>query len=472
MRDRPWLWSVAQQVGRQGTNYVVFLVLALLLTPEHFGIVSLGASWIAATSAFAELGFVAALVQRKDITSGHLSTTFAVNTALGAALSVAGVGLAGPLARFFGVPAARPVFQVLALGFLLNAVSLTQMALAQRDLRFRDLAKRDVGAAIAGGVIGITLALLGFGVWSLVAQTLVTALVGAVVLWRLSPWRPRLTDVSLASARELWAYSSRVFGFNLFKYFSQNLDKLLVGYLAGPAALGLYTFAYRMVVYPVATLSGALGNFFFASFSRMQNDLERIRGMYFRTGRVQAALLLPTLATVAAAAPSAVPLVFGDQWTAAIPFAQVFCVVAAAQALMGPVGQLMKSLDRPGWMLNWSVGFTALALAGIALGSLWGPIGIAVGVAVAYVLGLGVCAAIAARLLGVGGGSLAVANAPALFLAAMVGGAVLLVLRSGQDTGGLRLAAAALAGLGAFWIALPRLDRTAWDKIVQVLRRP
>jgi O-antigen/teichoic acid export membrane protein len=471
VRERPWFWSIAQQVGRQGTNYVVFLVLALLLTPENFGIVSLGASWIAATSVFAELGFGAALVQRKDVTPGHLSTTFAINTGLGIALTAAGVVLAGPLARLFGVPGARSVFQVLSIGFLLNTVSLTQVALAQRDFRFRDLALRDIGASLAGGVVGIAMALLGFGVWSLVAQTIITALVGAVVLWRLSTWRPRLADVSLASARELWDYSSRVFGFNLFKYFSQNLDKLLIGYLAGPATLGRYTFAYRVVVYPVATVSGALGNYFFVSFSRMQEDLERVRKSYFKTGRVQAALFLPALAAVAAAAPSAVPLVFGVQWSPAIPFVQVFCLVAAAQALMGPVGQLMKSLDRPGWMLNWSVGFTALVLAGIAVGSLWGPFGIAVGVAAAYMVGLGICAALAARLLQVGSGSLAAANAPALLLAGMVGGAVHLVLRSGQDAGGIRLAAAALAGLAAFWIALPRLDRTAWDNIVQVLRR-
>jgi O-antigen/teichoic acid export membrane protein len=471
MSDRAWSWSIAQQVGRQSTNYVVFLILALLLTPEHFGIVSLGGSWIAATSVFAELGFGAALVQRKEITPGHLSTTFAINTALGAALTAAGVALAGPLARFFGVPTAQTVFQVLSIGFLLNAVPLTQVALAQRDFRFRDLAVRDIGASLAGGLVGIAMALLGFGVWSLVAQTLITALVGAAVLWRLSSWRPSLSEVSLASARELWHYSSRIFGFNLFKHLSQNLDKLLVGYLAGPATLGRYAFAYRMVVYPVATVSGALGNYFFVSFSRMQDDLERIRRTYFKTGRVQAALLLPALAAVAAAAPSAVPLVFGPQWTQAIPFVQVFCLVAAAQALMGPVGQLMKSRDRPGWMFNWSVGFTALALAGISVGSLWGPIGIAVGVAVAYILGLGICAVLAARLLEVRNVRLAAANGPALLLAGMVGGAVHLVLRSGEDAGAVRLAAAALVGLGAFWLALPRLDRVAWDNIVQVLRR-
>jgi O-antigen/teichoic acid export membrane protein len=471
MRDRAWFWSIAQQVGRQGTSYVVFLILALLLSPENFGIVSLGASWIAATSVFAELGFGAALVQRKDITSGHLSTTFAINTVLGGALTVAGLGLAGPLARLFGVPAASTVFQALSITFLLNAVSLTQVALAQRDFRFRDLAVRDIGASLIGGIVGIVLALLGFGVWSLVAQTLVTALVGALVLWRISPWRPRLQDVSLHSAQDLWAYSSRVFGFNLFKYFSQNLDKLLVGYFAGPATLGLYTFAYRMVVYPVATISGALGNYFFVSFSRLQQDLERVRRSYFKTGRVQAALVLPALAAVAAAAPAGVPLVFGHQWSAAIPFVQVFCLVAAAQALMGPVGQLMKSLDRPGWMLSWSVGFTALVLVGIAAGSLWGPIGVAAGVAAAYVLGLVICAAITARLLQVGSGSVAAATAPASVLAVMVGGAVLLVLRSGADPGRVRLAAAALAGLAAFSVALPRLDRTAWENIVRALRR-
>ncbi|HWN19656.1 MAG TPA: lipopolysaccharide biosynthesis protein [Gemmatimonadales bacterium] len=472
MRDRAWFWSIVQPVGRQGTNYIVFVVLALRLSPEHFGIVALATSWIAAVSVFAELGFGAALVQRKEVTPAHLSTTFAINTTLGAALTAAGIALAGPLTRFYDVPASRVVFQMLSLSFLLNAVSVTQMALAQRDLRFRDLAVRDMGASVVGGVIGIVLALMGFGVWSLVAQVLLTALVGAVILWHISPWRPRLADVSADSVRELWPYSSRVFGFNLFKYFSQNLDKLLIGYLAGPATLGLYTFAYRMVVYPVATLSGALGNYFFVSFSRMQHDLGRVRGMYFRTGRAQAALLLPALAAIAAAAPSAVPLVFGREWSAAIPFVQVFCVVAAAQALMGPVGQLMKSLDRPGWMLNWSVGFTALVLIGIAGGSNWGPIGIASGVALAYTVGLGICAFLAARLLEVGSGQLAAATAPAVLLSGIVGAAMLLILQWGQGASGVRLAAAALAGMVAFWIALPRLDRTAWESIVQVLRRP
>jgi hypothetical protein len=122
-------------------------------------------------------------------------------------------------------------------------------------------------------------------------------------------------------------------------------------------------------------------------------------------------------------------------------------------------------------MLHWSIGFTALALSGIAVGSLWGTLGIAIGVAAAYMVGLGICAALGARLLKVSTGSLFAVNAPALFLAGMVGGAVHLVLRSGPDAGGLRLTAAALAGLVAFWIALPRLDRTAWDNIVQVLRR-
>ena len=267
--SRPWAWAVAQQVGRQSANYVVFLALALLLTPRDFGVVSLAASWVAFLSVFGEMGFAAALVQRPTLESGHLSTTFALNLAAGAVLTVLGVLISEPLARFFHTPEAAPVLVALSAGFILNAPSLTQAAFAQRELRFRELALRDTGAAILGGVVGIVLALSGWGVWSLVGQTLTTTATGTALLWRLSPWRPRLSEVSGERARELWGYGSKIFWFSVFKYFAQNGDRLVVGYLAGPIALGVYSFAHRLVVYPVATLTGAIGNYLFPRFARL-----------------------------------------------------------------------------------------------------------------------------------------------------------------------------------------------------------
>ena len=463
--NRPWAWAVAQQVGRQSANYVVFVLLALLLTPRDFGVVSLAASWIAFLSVFGELGFGAALVQRPKLEPGHLSTTFALNIGAGAVLTLLGVATAEPLARFFHTPEAAPVFLALSFGFLLNAPGLSQAALAQRELRFRDLALRDTVAALMGGAVGIVLALTGWGVWSLVAQTLTTTTTGTALLWRISPWRPRRSEVSLERARELWGYSSRIFWFSAFKYFAQNGDRLLVGYLAGPVALGVYAFAFRLVVSPVATLSGAIGNYLFPRFARLQQDRAAVSAVYLRaTGALETAVL-PPLALAAVIAPLAIPLLFGARWADAAVLVQLFASVAGAQLMISPVGQLMKALDRPGWLFAWSVFFTGLTLGLILAGSGGGLWGIGVGLTAAHLVGIVVAAGIAVRLLHCRWRDLARSAVPGLVLAGVTGAAALLMLQVVHAPEAWRVGAAVTAGLLAAVAALPWVDPRLWQTL-------
>jgi O-antigen/teichoic acid export membrane protein len=468
--SRPWVWAVAQQAGRQSANYVVFLVLALLLTPHEFGVVSLAASWVALLSVFGELGFGAALVQRKTLEPGHLSTTFALNMAAGVVLTFVGIALSSPLARFFHTPDAAPVLVALSAGFVLNAPSLTQLALAQRELRFRDLALRDTAAAVIGGVVGVTLAAAGFGVWSLVAQTLTATVTATALLWRLSSWRPRVAEVSRERARELWAYSSKIFWFNIFKYFAQNGDRLLVGYLAGPVQLGVYTFAYRLVVYPVATVTGAIGSYLFPRFARLQHDRDAVRRVYFRITAALETVFFPVLALAAVAAPLGVPLLFGDRWSAAAILVQLFTVVAAVQLVISPVGQLMKALDRPGWMFSWSVFFTAVTFGFMAAGSRWGLPGIGTGLALAHGVGLVVAGGITVRLLQSRWTDLGRTAIPGVLLASACAAAGLLALRLAPVAGPYRLGLAVLAAGLTAALALPRLDRALWSTLADGLR--
>lgn len=466
----PWAWAVAQQAGRQSASYIVFVVLALLLTPHDFGVVSLAASWVALLSVFGELGFGAALVQRSVINSGHLSTTFVLNLLAGAALTVLGVAIAGPLARFFHAPEAAPVLMALSAGFILNAPSLTQAALAQRELRFRQLAVRDTAAAIVGGVTGIALAFAGWGVWSLVAQILTSTIVGSALLWWLSPWRPRAAEVSMERVAELWGYSSKIFWFNIFKYFAQNCDRLLVGYLAGPVLLGVYSFAYRLVVSPVATSIGAIGNYLFPRFARLQDDPSAVREVYLRTTGAVTTVVLPALALAAATAPLAVPVLFGSRWAGGIILVQLFTVVAAAQLLISPAGQLMKALGRAGWMFAWSVFFTTITLGLLAAGSSWGMDGIGAGLAVAHLVGIGVAGTLIVRLLRCRWADVARAAFPGLVLAAGSGFAALGLVAFLPAPPAARLAIAIMVGVLIPAVALPRLSPGVWRTVTSALR--
>ena len=450
MNGKPWAWSVVQQLGRQVASYSVFIVLARLLNPRDFGLVALATAWIGILGVFSDVGFGSALIQRREVTPAHLSSTFFLNAGLGLIASLAGMAASWPLAQALGTPAVQPVVLALSPGFFVNSLGLTHLALAYRDLRFKELAIRDLSATMLGGAVGITAALRGYGVWSLVAQTLVTSAGGAALLWGMLRWRPAISEVSRRALVELWGYSSKLFSFNLFKYLAQNLDKLLVGVLAGPLVMGLYNFAQKLVVFPVQNLAGAVGNWLFPRLARV-HDTAGARATYFQACRMTVLAIFPLLAILAVVAPPAIPLFFGAKWEPAAPIVPLFALVGAAMTLMALAGSLLKALDRPGWLFHWSVFFSVLIAAALAVGNRWGLMGLAAGMAVAHLVGLVVLDGATQRLLRVGPGVWLLTAAPGVGVAVLGAASAALTLLL---PGGVTIVRVVLAcAVGAVWYA-------------------
>ena len=372
------IWSLIQQVGGQGASMVAFLILAALLPPGDFGVLGMAGAWLAVLTAFSETGLGAALIQRNDLREDHLSTTFSINLAVGLGLALLGCGLSWAAAAYFRTPTLQPVMTVLSLGFVVRAAGLTQVAIAQRELRFRDLALRDLVASVAGGAVGIAMAMTGYGVWSLVGMNLVNGLIATLMVWNISAWRPRRLAFSSQAARELWPYGSRMLAFNLFKAVVQNTDRIIIGRLFGAHAVGLYALATRVVIYPIATFVGAVGAYLFPKASRLQADPDALRRLYRVSLMAVLNIVVPGLAVLAVLAPELMP-VLGARWQEAIPIMQLLTVAAFAQALTGPVGQIMKALGRLGWLIGWSIGLTAVTALALWTGARWGLLGTVMG---------------------------------------------------------------------------------------------
>lgn len=467
--DRPIFWSILQQSGRQLLSLAVFLVLASLLEPRDFGTLAAGMLWLTAVAIFSELGFSVALVQRPQVDSRHLSTTFFINVVLGAVLTAIGVAFSGLAARLFGIPEAQPVFAALSLSLIINSASLTQIALAQKELRFRDLAIRDLFAALVGGIIGIALALRGYGVWSLVAQTLVASAIATCLLWYMARWRPRAGDISLACLKDISDYSWKMFAYNIFKFVAQNIDRLLIGYLLGPVALGLYTFANKIVIYPIASLRAAVGAYLFPRFSRVQTDLQELQQTFLRVQRVLFSVVLPLMIIVGCSAHEFIPLVFGQKWAAAILLVQILAVVGVLQCLISPTGELMKALNHPGWLFYWAVLSTLITGASLWLGSFWHVPGIALGLAFAHVIGLLVNVYIADRLIQISGKRLLTTLWPIILSALLLGAVLVLVLQTGLSVGLVTMGLSLLLGVLVYMAMLNRLDKDLIDTFRQSL---
>jgi O-antigen/teichoic acid export membrane protein len=442
-------WALIQQLGGQAVAYGSFLVLAGLLQPGDIGVVGMASVWVAFLAAFAEAGLGAALIHRRELRAEHLSTTFVVNLGVGLLLTVAGALLAWPAAQLFRTPSVAPVMAALSIGFLLRSLSLTHVALAQRELDFRALAIRDIAANLAGGVLGVGLALRGWGVWSLVGMTLTTATAATLLLWRLTPWRPRRVELSRAAAAELWPYGSRILGFNLLKALTQNADRLVVGIALGSHAVGIYTLAARLVLQPATMLAGAFGTYLFPRISQLQGDPAAVRSVYRRGVGAILVLLVPTMLLVSLLGRP-VLLLLGAEWLPAVPVVQILAVAALLQAVFSPAGQLMKGHGRPGWLLVWSAGFSVLTLAAIGAGAVHGVAGAAAGYAAAHLIALPVILAVSRRLAGFGGADLVRAMLPVAVGGGALAACLLAARHAAAGWGPPALVAGALAGIAIY----------------------
>lgn len=228
-------WSLVEKLGSQGTQFITFLVLARLLAPESFGLISLANIFVHFIQALVDSGFSDAIIQRKRLEEDHLNTAFWTNLGVGTVLSLTGVFTAGAIAAFFKQPGLTPIVAWLSLNVLINSFASTQQAIFRRQLNFRGLAQRKVFGLVAGGIVGVTMAFLGYGVWSLVCQTLVGNTLGTLLLWRISDWRPQL-KFSAKHLQDLASYGVNVIGIGILVFVTRRVDDFLIGYFLGPTA--------------------------------------------------------------------------------------------------------------------------------------------------------------------------------------------------------------------------------------------
>lgn len=198
-------WSTFEQWGREGASFLVFLILSRLLTPEAFGIVAIASMIILFGQIIGGLGFGTAIIQRKEMSSEHLDAAFWLGIVVGCVLTLVTIGTSNLIGEIFAQPQLTFVARWLAIQFLLGPLGAVHEAVLSREMEFRALAIRTNVAVLISGVVGVTMAFMGFEVWSLVAQSLVSGVVSVIVLWWASDVRIRFR-FSLRHARDLFGF--------------------------------------------------------------------------------------------------------------------------------------------------------------------------------------------------------------------------------------------------------------------------
>jgi PST family polysaccharide transporter len=350
-------WTATGAWGRQLAVFVVFVILARLLEPADFGLVAFAALFVGFTNVIAEEGLVDALIQRKELERAHLDAAFW--TALGFALALTALlaALAIPIAKLLGEDELAPVLVALALAIPIASASHVPRALLTRELQFRALTLRSLAAITVGSICGITAALFGLGVWSLVVQNVVGVTTGTLVLWRVTDFRPRLT-FSYAHCRQLLSFGTSVVGFRLIVFFNRHVDELLIGIFLGPVALGFYSVGYRMLRMLIQMTSSLIDRVSFPLYSRLQDKPARLKNAFYKSTSFAALIAFPVFLVATVLAPQFVAVFFGPKWADSIPVMQILAFFGLIQVLTYLNGTTIKALGKPGWLVI-IVGITA-----------------------------------------------------------------------------------------------------------------
>ena len=374
-------WTAAQNWGTRVVSLLVLLVLARLLEPKVFGLVAMASVFTALVRIFVDQGFGDAIVQRAKLEPGHLDTAFWIGIVSGVLLTLGGVAASGLVADLFDEPELAPIVGWLSLSFVIVALSSTQRAILRRQLAFKSLAARTLVGAIAGGIVAVTMAFMGLGVWRLVAQSLVGGIVATVVLWRVSDWRPGF-GVSTRHFRELFGFSINILGSKLLNFFNRHTDDLLIGFFLGPIALGYYTIAYSLLRVMTGLLTNTVSSVAFPVFSRLQDNAEKMRRGFYQATRYTSLISIPAFIGISIVASEFVPAVYGPNWMPSIPVMQVLAFIGILHSVFYFNTAVIVAAGRPTWRLGLVLMNAVSNVIAFAIAVRWGI----VAVALAYVI--------------------------------------------------------------------------------------
>jgi O-antigen/teichoic acid export membrane protein len=346
-------------------------VLARLLLPEQFGLIGILGIFIVVAQSFLDSGFGAALIQKREATPIDTSSVFYFNILVGLVAAVLLCLIAPLIGAFYNQPALTPLARALSLVIVINSFGLIHNTVLNRQINFRTQTKVSLIANVLSGVIGISMAQAGFGVWSLAFQQISGSVFRTASLWLLNPWRPMVV-FSLRSLKELFGFGSRLLITGLYGPIFNNIYELIIGKLFSAGDLGIFTRAKTLQELPSNTLSEMVGRVTFPVFSSIQDDRARLKRGLKRALKLLVLVNFPITIGLAVTARPLVLLLLTERWAASVPYLQLLCILG----LMFPLHlinlNMLQSLGHSGLFLKLDVIKRAMTVINIAITWRWG----------------------------------------------------------------------------------------------------
>lgn len=377
-----------------------YVLLARLLSPTAFGVLGLALLAVTLSKRLTKPGLSQAFVQRDPTdAAAYLNTAWVVAICRGLVVAVAGFAVAPVAADLLSTPALSPVLRVLVFTVLVRGFRNPGVIVLRKSLDFHYEALYQASGTVTRVVVSLCVALVWPTVWALVAGHLAAAVAQTVASYRVHDFRPR-PIINADAARDMFAFGKWIFGSGLLLFGLNRGDDVAVGWLLGPAALGLYQFAFRLSNAPATEITHVISRVAFPAFATTEDDTARLREGYVRTFRFVVLLALPMATGIVLVAPAFVAGVLGPDWVDMVPAMRVLAVWGFIRALAALCGPLFQAIDHPEYSTAMQLSrLLVLAVFIYPATTRWGIAGAAMAVVGSAVLQTPVAIALAVRVI-------------------------------------------------------------------------
>jgi O-antigen/teichoic acid export membrane protein len=308
-------WTSLSQIVKIAIQLISLTVLTRLVSPKEYGLMAMATIVINLVMVFRDLGTSAAIIQKNEITEITKSTIFWLNVFMGTFLCILIIALSPFIAQLFNEPRLQNVLILVSVSFPVASAASVHQSLLERNSLFSKITLIEVFSGLVSLVTALSLAYMGYGVYSLVFQTLVYSSLSTILFWLGNHWRPGF-EFSKKEIKYLVSFSGNLTLFNIINYLARNADGMIIGHKFSAALLGAYSLAYRIMLFPLQSLTFVAARSLYPVMSRLQNNKEETKKLYLKALICIATITAPMMAGIATIREPFILIIFGNKWGA------------------------------------------------------------------------------------------------------------------------------------------------------------
>lgn len=380
-----FVWKTLEQYGMIGIQFVLQIVLARLLEPEHYGVIAIANVFVSLSNVFIQNGFAVALVQKKELDDRDISSVFIVSEGIAVILYILMFFGAPVLAGIYGIPVLTDLVRVMSLVLFPGAYTSVQSAIIRREMRFQRSFFANISAVGISGVVGIVTALCGMGVWALALQQLLYGFLSMLFMQIILRWRPK-PCFEVARVRPLLSMGWKVLLSSLIDQIFVEYRSLFIGKVYSSEKMSFYNRGKQFPNLLVHSINGAIQAVLLPVMSRAQDNKDNLKQIIRRSLVGSSYLVFPLLAGMAVVAPTLISVLLTEKWMPCVIFLQINCIFYATWPLSTSSIQALYSVGKSGTVLKIEVFRKVVDFAVLIVTLRMGIFAIAVGAAAVSVL--------------------------------------------------------------------------------------